>query len=154
MEIKMQTLINGTCECGDNQFGFNTLPILRLNCHCLACQKYTGQPYSDVCIFLKKHVLKLDINHTTFNRYRLPPNIQRGKCDHCLKPSLELALAGHFVLVPTANLLEQNLLPPAEMHIFYHRKQYHVLDDLPKYSGYLHSQYILIQKLAERLHRL
>ena len=130
----------GSCQCGLNQVEFYSTPIARFICHCLVCQKYTGQPYADVSVFKSSQILDMDIRATQLKRYKLPPNIQRGLCKKCQKPSVEFGLLGKLVIIATKNLKSQNNLPEPKMHIFYHRRIRDIEDELPKYDGFVKSQ--------------
>ena len=136
----MKNKVVGYCECGMNQVEFSSLPITRFICHCLVCQAYTGQPYSDVSVFATAQIMDMDVRATTFKRYKLPPNIQRGLCKHCLQPSIEFGVLGQFILIATKNIKAAQALPEPQMHIFYHRRVGDIDDDLPKHTGFIKSQ--------------
>lgn len=130
----------GCCQCEANHFTLISLPIARFNCHCLVCQEYSGRAYSDVTVFLRRHVKDINIKATQFKRYKLPPHIRRGICKNCHKPSLELGLLGQLVFIPTRNIKQSEQLSAPTMHIFYHRRTEEVKDNLPKYEGFVRSQ--------------
>lgn len=132
--------VQGSCQCEANQFNVMDKPIARFICHCLVCQKYTGKPFSDVLVFLKKDIAQLDIAATDFKRYKLPPNIRRGTCKKCLKPSIEFGILEQFAFIPASNIHVIDGFDAPSMHIFYHRRKDDIEDDLPKYSGFVKSQ--------------
>lgn len=132
--------VHGGCQCEANTFTITEQPIARFICHCLVCQEYSGKAYSDVSVFLRKDVKEINAKNTDFKRYKLPPNIRRGKCKNCHKPSIELGFMGQLVFIPTANIKDQNQLPEPSMHLFYHRRVADFQDNLPKYSGFVLSQ--------------
>lgn len=142
--------INAQCQCGANQIEFSSLPITRFICHCLVCQKYTGKPYSDVCVFIHNQIKTMQIKDTQFKRYKLPPNIRRGICQYCQQPSIEFGLFNQLVIIATSNLQQQECLPPAQMHIFYHRHLHKFDDHLPKYNGFIYSQVMTSKLLLQQ----
>ena len=146
--------IQGQCACGANQIEFSHPPIARFICHCLVCQKYTGRAFSDVSVFIRSDIKHMDIQASTFKRYKLPPNIQRGRCRHCHQPSIEFGLLGQMVIIASRNLSPSQALPPPSLHIFYHRRVQDITDHLPKYSGFALSQLyagkVLLKGLMER----
>ena len=136
------SMIKAQCACGANQMTFSSAPLARLICHCQVCQAYTGKAFSDICIFLGQHLdqQQSSIQATQFKRYKLPPNINRGLCKYCQQPSIEFGLFKQIVIVSTENIQHQEQLPPAAMHIFYHRHVVDVQDHLPKINGFIYSQ--------------
>jgi hypothetical protein len=53
--------------------------------------------------------------------------------------------------VPSGNIEESASLPDPAFHMFYHRRKADMTDSLPKYSGYLNSQFRLIAALITAL---
>ena len=66
---------------------------------------------------------------------------------------MKLPLMPGLVIVPTANIRDPDLVPPPSLHIFYHRRQSEVVDDLPRYQGYLRSQLAFSWRLVKSLLR-
>ena len=141
--------VQGGCQCGANTFTIKAQPIVRFKCHCLVCQQYSGKAYNDVSVFLRKDVEQIQAENTNFKRYKLPPNIRRGKCKICHQPSIELALVGQLLIVPTMNIQEPNLLSAPSMHLFYHRRVANVEDNLPKYNGFMSSQMMVSLEITK-----
>lgn len=141
----------GSCSCGANRFRVTQAPIAHFYCHCSICQAYNNKPYADVAVFLKSDVIEDNLQHTEFKRYRLPPNIQRGKCSQCHQPSLEKGMLDQLVLMPVANLQNPEQLQPASAHVFYDCRVTDVYDNVPKYTGYLKSQGILSYLIGKGL---
>lgn len=142
------------CSCRANTYDITDAPIARFICHCTICQAFTGRPYSDVTVLLAKDVKNLNIEKTQFKRWKLPPNIRRGTCTQCGKPSIELGPKGTVVFVPTPNYSHPERLPEPSTHVFYHRAHEEHADGLPKYSGFLKSElmasYVMIEGIAKR----
>lgn len=134
-----------SCSCQANRFEITGEPICRFVCHCEVCQRFTQGPYSDVTVLLSRDVELTDIEHTDFKRYKLPPNIRRGTCTQCHRPSIEFGILDQLVFVPVANYADPGVLPAPSMHIFYHRRVADVGDDLPKHEGFLKSQWAVSQ---------
>ncbi len=138
----------GSCSCYSNTYTINHTPVARFVCHCTICQDYTGKAYNDVTVLLKSDVSELDINKTLFRRWKMPPNINRGLCKYCHKPSIEMALGGNLILVPTNNYPDIAALPEPTMHLFYNRRVEDMDDGLPKYNGFVQSQAMIVKALA------
>lgn len=60
-----------------------------------------------------------------------------------------MALGRNLVMVPTTNYPDVPTLPEPTMHIFYNRRAQDMDDDLPKYSGAIHSQAAIIKTLTQ-----
>lgn len=139
----------GSCSCCSNTYTINHIPIARFICHCTICQEYTGQAYNDVTVLLKPDVSELNLMCTNFRRWKLPPNISRGLCKRCNKPSIEMAMGDNLVLVPTNNYSDIAALPEPTMHLFYNRRVEDIEDNLPKYNGFVQSQAMIVKTLAQ-----
>ncbi len=138
-----------SCSCCSNTYIINNTPIARFICHCTICQEYTGQAYNDVTVLVKPDVSELTLMRTKFRRWKLPPNINRGLCKRCNKPSIEMAIGGNLILVPTSNYTDIAALPEPSMHLFYNRRVKDMKDDLPKYNGFVQSQAMIVKTLAQ-----
>ncbi|CAM3959026.1 GFA family protein [Psychrobacter arenosus] len=141
----------GSCSCQTNTFTINNKPVARFICHCTICQEFTGQAYNDVTVLLKPDVSDLNLVRTKFRRWKMPPNVSRGLCTRCNKPSLETALGGNLILIPTSNYPDAAALPKPSMHLFYNRRVEDMDDDLPKYNGFAQSQAMIVKALAQGL---
>jgi len=141
------------CPCGKTAFTVRATPFLRFYCHCLICQELYKQPYVDVTV-VKSQAVLLNSSGVTFKKYRLPPALQRGTCNHCHKP-----VAGFLTGVPGLklafitgdNFIDKTNLPDSVGHIFYHRKANPVDDALPKISGYWKSEATVAKWLLPHL---
>ena len=143
----------GSCSCYSNTYTINHTPIARFICHCTICQDYTGKAYNDVTVLLKSDLSELDINKTRFRRWKMPPNISRGLCKRCHKPSIEMAVGGALVFIPTDNYPNAAALPEPTMHLFYNRRVKDVDDNLPKYNGVVQSQTMAVKQLAQGMYK-
>ncbi len=145
--------MHGSCECGTCAFEVRATPAARFICHCTICQAFTGKPFSDVTVFRAKDVALTNADYISFAKYRPPPNFNRGRCRECGKPVVEVAGFGSFkiIFIPTSNFERQDLLPTAQMHVFYHRRLKDSQDDLPKHSGYLRSELAIGRMLMRSL---
>ncbi|EGQ7765758.1 GFA family protein [Vibrio parahaemolyticus] len=153
MIIKLDSLQHAACKCGACSFKLaESAPVARFICHCTICQQYNNKPFADVTILKKDLVQINDEENIEFYKYRQPPNINRGLCKKCGQPAIEIGGAGpaKFALIPTDNFKDKNLLPPPAIHMFYHHRIEDIVDDLPKYTGYLTSEFAVI-KLMYRL---
>ena len=138
----------GSCSCYSNTYTINSQPIARFICHCTVCQEFTGDAFNDVTVLLKSDVTDLNLIRTKFRRWKLPPNISRGLCTRCNKPSIEKGLAGNLILIPTSNYPDVAALPKPTMHLFYNRRVEDMNDNLPKYNGLVQSQTMMVKALA------
>lgn len=143
----------GSCSCYSNTYTINHTPIARFICHCSICQEYTGQAYNDVTVLLKPDVSDLKLIRTKFRRWKLPPNIKRGLCTRCNKPSIEMAIGGSLILIPTNNYPDIVALPAPTMHLFYNRRVEDMDDDLPKYDGFMQSQTMMLKALTKGIYK-
>lgn len=136
------TPMRGSCACGHCAFEVTSRPKARFVCHCTICQDFTGKSFSDVTVLPGSAVKLANADQISFNKHRPPPNINRGVCQRCAKPVVEFAGFGPFKIffIPSSNFLNQDLLPPAQMHVFYNRRVKDIADALPKHSGYFPSE--------------
>jgi hypothetical protein len=114
-------------------------------CHCLFCQDFTGEAFSDVSVLRVQHIEMKGTVGLIHKKYRLPPNLNRTRCAQCGKPAMETIGVEplKLVFVPSKNFVDQDLLPPIRRHVFYNRRVADVADDLPKYAYYCPSQYAI-----------
>lgn len=85
---------------------------------------------------------------------KTPPAVQRGKCVVCGEPAIErlkLPLMPEIVVIPSESVKEAALLPDPSLHIFYHRRVADAQDSLPKYEGFLSSQWAFSRRLLGAL---
>ena len=146
------THLHGSCSCGAFSFATRKIPSARFVCHCLFCQAFTGQPYSDVSVLASRDVEAEGMERLSYRKYRLPPNLNRGRCRTCDKPAIETmgAWSLKLMFIPSANFVEQDLLPPVRMHVFYNRRVVDVADDLPKHQHYWPSQFAITKLILGR----
>lgn len=137
--------LHGRCACGTFSFTTSKAPAARFVCHCLFCQDYTGEAFSDVSVLMAHQIEMKGTADLIHKKYRLPPNLNRTRCAKCSKPAMETMDAGPLKLVflPSKIFVEQELLPPVRLHVFYNRRVADVADDLPKYSHYWPSQFAI-----------
>ena len=143
------THLHGGCTCGSFSFETRKIPTARLICHCLFCQAFTGQAYSDVSVLLGHQIEIKGKDALTFKKYRLPPNLNRGRCKSCGKPAMETMGAWPLkaVFIPSANFAAQDLLPPVRIHAFYNRRIADIDDALPKFQNYWPSQFAITKTI-------
>lgn len=140
------------CACGACVVTVKKRPKVRFVCHCLYCQAFTGQDYSDVTPVRGGGLTLTGASQVRYKTYRrLPPNLARGRCVHCDQPIIESIGAGPFkaFFVPSRTFDCPELLPTPAMHAFYNRRVADVPDTLPKHRGYWSSQLAIIGLLAK-----
>jgi len=140
------------CSCGKSAFRIAGTALTRFVCHCTICQDYTGDSYSDV-VALWSGAVSLPINFpVTFKKYRPPPNVNRGQCQHCAKPVVEFMAIAPFVrlaFVPVVNIRDSQILPQRSAHIFYDRRVKNIDDSIPKFCGYWSSELAVTRLIIE-----
>mgnify|MGYP000205612909 CR=1 FL=1 len=144
------------CQCGSTEFTAVGDPILRVICHCTICQEFNDAAYADISIFLSKDVELLNAETVSLQQYKAPPAVQRGKCIACSNPAiefLELPLFPALTIIPTGTFPDEARLPGPVAHLFYHRRVSDIDDALPKYEGFMKSQFALTRKLLPGLFR-
>jgi hypothetical protein len=112
-------------------------------CHCTICQRFNEATYADVVVYSAKNVQAPPAGKVTFDTYRPPPNVQRGRCGHCGKPALEVLavpMLPNLVMIPRDNFPADAVLPDPSAHIFYESRVADAADAAPKYEGYWRSQ--------------
>ena len=141
--------LHGNCDCGTFSFKTKRAPIGRFICHCLFCQDFTGEAFSDVSVLMAHQIEMKGTDALTHKKYRLPPNLDRTRCAKCGKPAMETMGAGRLklVFVPSKSFVEQDLLPPVRLHVFYNRRVIDVADGLPKYAHYWPSQFAITKTI-------
>ncbi len=141
--------LHGSCDCGIFSFESSEAPTARFVCHCLFCQDFTGEAFSDVSVLVAHRIEMKGTANLIHKKYRLPPNLNRTRCARCGKPAMETIGAGplKLVFVPSKSFVEKNLLPPVRLHVFYNRRVGDVADDLPKYAHYWPSQFAITKTI-------
>lgn len=140
------------CSCGATTFNIKGAPLFRILCHCTVCQRFNRSAFGDVLVYGAGSVEVPESGAVSFDRYRRPPNIARGKCMACGDPAIELVdlpLAPKLVIVPASMHGAESELPPPVAHIFYDKRVSDVADKLPRYCGYVPSQLAFIKHLVK-----
>lgn len=150
------TLIATHCSCGDTQLEISGAPLIRFICHCEICQAVYKKPFADIIAIKTSQLVKPISSRIQFQKHRRPPAVNRGICPSCKQPVLaNLSLIPFFGIsfIPSANFAANANLPAPCMHNFYNRRVADANDNLPKASGYWHSQWALSTKLTTSLLR-
>ena len=150
--------LRAACECGTCVIEADKVPTMRFNCHCTICQSFTGKAFSDVMILPASHaVIKNEafIAYKKYKKFRFPPpNLSRGRCTKCGFPFVEAWGLGStkvllFIRAPSCE--RQDLLPSTQAHLFFEHRVADMNDGLPKYEGYLSSQWALARMIVRAL---
>jgi len=131
------------CSCGNTAFNINVKPLMRAKCHCTICQKYNEADFADVVVFRRKDIPEFVLGSIDFKTYKKPPAVQRGKCNTCKQPTLELfsmPLFPSLAMVPLQMFPAEASLPLPKMHMFYEHHVNEHIDDVPKHKGLISSQ--------------
>jgi hypothetical protein len=141
--------IRGGCSCGGFSFDADRAPITRFICHCLFCQDFTGQAFSDVAVFKARHLRTRGADALDWQKYRGPPNLRRGRCRQCGNPALETMGFRPFKLlfIPFASVADPSRLPSPKLHAFYDRRVVDADDRVPKYSYYWPSEIAITKSI-------
>jgi len=141
--VTEDTRQNCRCACGATQFRVTGKPLFRILCHCSICQRFNAADYADVVVYAAAGVELPPADTVSFDTYKPPPNVKRGKCAECQQAAVEVFDAPLFpklTIVPFAMHTDTAQLPAASSHIFYDKRRADALDDLPKHEGFLRSQ--------------
>lgn len=144
------------CECGKSKYAVTSKPVLRFRCHCSICQEVYQKPYADFLVFKARDVDLPKLNGIQFKRYKAPPAVDRGKCPSCRKPVIsffKMAMVPglHLAMVPTSVYPSTEHLPEPKADIFYDRRVTDMADDVPKYKGYLSSEWQVFKHVLKTL---
>jgi hypothetical protein len=144
------TTINCQCECGHTRLTVSGAARLRMLCHCTICQRFNRASHADVLVFHTKQVTLADPASVDFKTYKPPPNVNRGVCQQCRQPAIEvfaMPLMPKLTMVPAAMFSDPSALPEPCAHMFYEHRQQDVDDDLPKVKGFVRSQWLFFRRL-------
>ena len=151
----IQTIAN--CTCSEVSLEIQSAPLLRFICHCTICQRFNSAPYADAVVYSSANVKNPEPELVTFETYKPPPNVKRGKCNACASPIVEhlhTPLFPKLTIVPTSMHRESGGLPSPVAHLFYDQRVKEANDHIPKYQGFLYSQlafvkYLILAKCVE-----
>jgi len=155
--VKTKTEQVCSCSCGTVKFNIVGLPLFRILCHCTICQRFNKAAYGDVVVYDAASVELPPNGAVSFDTYKPPPNIQRGKCVRCNEPAIErveIPLMPKLIIIPKSVHGPEAKLPSPMAHIFYDKRVADMMDELPKYQGFVSSQcafgkYLLKAKLSK-----
>ena len=136
-----------SCPCGKAKFQVLKSPVVRFFCHCSICQKLYKQPFADVTTLSQGDIILPPDHGIRFDKYRSVVGIDRGTCIECSKPVIALAGSGAkgLAFIAAANYSNADVLPSPKIRIFYDRRVEEIADHLPKYKGYLRSQFAVLR---------
>jgi len=100
---------------------------------------------------LSSNVSLHDASKIKFDRFRRPPALRRGICITCKQPAIGFLRLAPFIqlaFVASSHYPDASLLPPPQAHIFYHRRETDIHDELPKHMGYLKSEWAVVTKMT------
>ncbi len=132
-----------TCGCGATRFRTLGAPLFRIFCHCTICQKFNKAPFADVLVYRGEDVAVPQAGAVSFDTYKPPPNVQRGKCATCGQPAIEVfsaPLMPKLTMIPRPMFLADAELQSPVAHIFYDKRVSDAEDTKPKHLGYMRSQ--------------
>ena len=136
------------CDCSAVQFTIDGPPLFRILCHCTICQAFNDAAFADIVVYRARQVAAPSAEQVHFDRWRPPPNVQRGVCTACEQPIIEqfrAPLMPSLTMVPAARI--DGDLPPPCGHLFYEHRRDDAKDDLPRHHGYWASQWAFMRAL-------
>lgn len=164
--------LTGSCSCGANTFEITASPTERFICHCLYCQNFVGQSYTDVVMLVGKDVTLHQDNATYNNPHVLPTgfakshgleprfgnpdkgrfarcaNLDRATCDICGDPFAETV--ANMVFIPAKNF-RTGQLPPVRHHVYGRFHTDAPTDTAPRHARFLGSQAAIMRMLVGAL---
>lgn len=133
----MTTPFEGGCACGAVRYTGNAKPELTFFCHCLACQRESGGPFS-VELFMQRNAVTIDGPLSAYESLADSGNkVTRKACATCNSPIvLEMEGFPEHVCIKAGSLDDAAWLTP-QAHIFTATKQpwVHISDELPQFEG-------------------
>ncbi len=132
-----------SCSCGAVAFDVVGHPLFRILCHCTICQHFNDAPFADVVVYDAASITDPEARTVSFETYKPPPNVQRGKCTKCGGAAIEKFVAPLFpklTIVPASVHSSSVVLPDPVAHIFYKTRLADATDALPKHHGAVSSQ--------------
>lgn len=140
---RFTTPVRASCECGAVQVQVHGA-VARFYCHCSICQRLNRAAYGDpVFLFRWQHTVE-DPSQLAWKRHRWTPvNVNRGTCRTCGSLVVETVAATPFAIVIGSAWSDPSQLPEARGHAFYGTRVADIDDGLPKWSGYVPSQYAI-----------
>lgn len=147
-------VMRASCDCGSCIIESTTHPKARLRCHCTICQSFTGVAFSDVALLPGYRATFTNPNLIQYKMYKTfrfpPPNLRRGRCMKCGKALIETWGFGplKMLFIRAVCIEKQELLPLPEADIFYEHHLIEFNDQVPKYTGYLQSQYAIAKIIS------
>lgn len=139
-----------SCSCGATRFHADGEPLFRIFCHCTLCQRFNSGPFADILVFRAADVSLPPPDAVTFQTYKPPPNVQRGKCAQCGQPSIvvfNIPALPRLVTVPRAMFGPDARVPSPIAHIHYDKRVSDAKDTYPKHEGFLRSQLAFLNYL-------
>ena len=133
----MTTRFKGGCSCGRVRYVVRAEPELTFYCHCEACQKESGGPFS-VELYLARDAVKIDGEMDGYcSLGDSGGKVTRRSCATCHSPIvLEMEGDPEHVCIKAGSLDDASWIQP-EVHIFTATKQPWLLisDSLPQFEG-------------------
>ena len=133
----MSDLFQGGCACGAIRYACAAKPIVSFNCHCRACQIFTGSAFISG-ILVPADAFKLTGGAPTYYTRRGDSGgeINRGFCAVCGSPVVaNFSRVPHLIGIPAASLDDPSWHKPAlDMYTSQAQPWDYMNPDLPKFS--------------------
>lgn len=133
----------GSCLCGNVEFNFEPLPGLLGNCHCKACRKSHGAPFTTWLIALPSS-FNLVKGSDYLSEYNYTPPVGRVFCKECgsrlwdYEKTDDGDLKKTGLLSVAASAVDSEIPYPIGCHFNVESKAswYEITDDLPQFTGW------------------
>ena len=133
----MTTHFEGGCACGAVRYSGRAEPELTFFCHCMACQKESGGPFS-VELFIAREAVTIDGPLQSYDSLAdSGKKVSRKGCAKCHSPIVfEMEGFPEHLCIKAGSLDDASWLAP-QAHIFTATKQpwVRISDDLPQFEG-------------------
>ena len=133
----MSTRFEGGCSCGRVRYACRAEPELTFFCHCEACQKESGGPFS-VELYLASDAVTIEGEMDGYSSLGdSGGKVTRKSCATCHSPIvLEMESDPEHVCIKAGSLDDASWISP-EVHIYTATKQpwLNISDSLPQFEG-------------------
>ncbi|MEO2176829.1 MAG: GFA family protein [bacterium] len=125
-------LTAGRCKCGAVHYTLQAPPLFTHACHCLDCQKHTGQAFSLTTFVLRDEM----IIHGEMLATKVSPRSTRHHCAKCQTLLFVSSDAFPLSVVLKPDTLDDPAIAPPQTHIWTRRKQAGLVlqEDVPQFE--------------------
>jgi len=132
----MSDTFHGGCACGAIQYECTAEPVFSFNCHCRACQRFTGSAFiSGIAVPAAAFKLTRGEPKYYMTRGDSGGEVSRGFCANCGSPVVaRLSRMPDMIAIPAASLDDPSLHKPVvDMFVSSAQPWDYMNPDLPKF---------------------